>query len=153
MAVFVVTMGLISKLLYLIGSFFLLHSGFSSYEFTQYFKQVHKGLNVPLPLDIQLEAMFGLVFFVAGAFNSNIISPKLSVIDIGVGDNDNGSVLLNSDQNSLLFKPIEMRKAMIEHELIGACPFQSIESKPNYIDILQRKSEFKDWILNTKKEI
>ncbi|ODV58797.1 Emc5p ASCRUDRAFT_38639 [Ascoidea rubescens DSM 1968] len=146
-------MSFLSKLLYFIGSFCLLHSGFSSYEFTQYFKQVHKGLNTPLPLDIKIEAILGLLFFIIASFHSILISPKLSLIDNDPNNSDHTSLLLKSNQDSLFFKPIKMRKAMAEYELIGACPFQAIESKPSYIDILQRKNEFNQWLLNTKKEI
>ncbi|GMM36479.1 Emc5 protein [Saccharomycopsis crataegensis] len=133
-------MSIVSRIAYLIGTVLIAHSGYSSYEFNQFIKSSSSTLE--LPLDIKLEAIAGLILFVIGSLIAVISPHQYTLLE-------NDPIYTAIPQNdSALFKPIKMNKATVELEKLGAGPFEQIENKAAFIDILKKRREFDEWVMS-----
>ncbi|QLL32279.1 hypothetical protein HG536_0C04480 [Torulaspora globosa] len=136
-------MGLISKLLLIVSIVLIGHSGFSSYEFHQIVKFSKNGASessIRIPKDILYETIAGLVIFVLSSFLS---FEKLSYLPL-LGPKK----LLTQGQYLL---DIEMSKATNVDNLIGSDPAGAVNFTPNFVDIIAKRSQVKEW--EAKKDI
>lgn len=123
-----------SKLLYIVGSIFLLHAGYSSFEFHQLLKTTHhSSTDSSLPSDIIIEVLVGIVVLIAGSLSSIEIPNFLSV------DNE----VIHPDHKYL--KPIEMSKATAEFEKLKINPFAELETRIEFLDIVNKRKEYAQW--------
>ncbi|AMD20631.1 HDL113Cp [Eremothecium sinecaudum] len=132
-------MSLISSLLFIISSFQLFHSGFSSFEFHQLKKQPHmyNGLQkeIRLPIDIQLEVITGLILFTLAVFLS---FDKLEYLTL------RGPRKLLS-QNQYLSE-IQMTAATKKDNLIGSDAYGEFTFMPSFVDIHAKRKEIREYI-------
>lgn len=132
-------MSLVSKALFIISMFQLLHSGFSSHEFLTLKKRLatQSELDVAhmlLPKDVQLEAICGVVLLTLSIFMS---FSKLQSIPLG------GKLkILRSNE---YLKEISMNKATNAKNLIGCDPYGGTTYLPNLVDIHAKREEIKQW--------
>ncbi|ODQ78373.1 hypothetical protein BABINDRAFT_52126 [Babjeviella inositovora NRRL Y-12698] len=121
-----------SSYLYALGALFLFHSGYSAMQFYQYVKATDSTL--PLPTDIGLEALLGAAVTIIAAVFSVEIPAQLSAHD--------DEVLVKPYR---FFKPIEMRYATTEFQKLGINPFEEIEARPAFMNIVAKRKEFQEW--------
>lgn len=94
---------------------------------------------------IKLEALFGLLIFIFSSFVAIIHPIKHTILENEPLTSKNSSV---SGNDSIFFKPIKMNKAAIELEKLRAGPFDQIEHRPAFIDIVKKRQEFNEWVVN-----
>lgn len=137
-------MGLVSKLLLILSIVLLGHSCFSTYEFHQLVtsstSKAKLGQSIPLPKDILYETIAALIIFVLGSFLS---FEKLSYLPL-VGPKK----LLTQGQ---YLQDIEMSKATNVDNLIGSDPAGAVNYTPSFVDIIEKRSQAKEW--EAKKDI
>lgn len=137
-------MGLQSQLFFVLSIVLIGHSGFSSYEFHQLLKKsttdTTPELPVQIPKDIVYEAIVGLIVFILSSFLS---FEKLTYFPL-VGPKK----LLTQGQ---YLQDIEMSKATNVDNLIGSDPAGAVNYTPNFVDIMEKRSQVKDW--EAKKDI
>ncbi|QLG73820.1 hypothetical protein HG535_0F03310 [Zygotorulaspora mrakii] len=125
-------MRLLSKLLLSLSVILLGHSGFSSHEFRQLLKNTSREMPSSMlrhiPVDIQYEAIVGLVLFVLSTF--------LSFEKITYYPLQGGRELLQLNQ---YLQDIDMSKANNVNNLTGKDPFGAITYTPNFIDIHKKR--------------
>lgn len=118
----------------MVGILMLVHAAYSSYE--------HHSLTVgglgrlSIPHDIVLETMVAIVIIGYAAIQLIRNELKLSI--------DNKVV---SSSHTYL-KPIEMKQAVKELELLGVSDFSKLENRLDFIDIKLKRQQFQDWLDN-----
>lgn len=143
-------MSIISKILYTVAFFQILHSGFASYEFHQYVR-AHDLPHVenPLPTDIKFECYMGVCLFILATFLT-IEKEKYYPVD------STEKKVISTGQ---YLKEIKLNKATSLDNLIGFNPTANVTNTPCLVDIHQKRKEFKEWLEennddaeNTKEE-
>lgn len=112
-----------------IGYLILLHAAYSSYEHHQVFKTVSA-----FPTDIVLELVIGLLVVNFGTLDS-LRCPKSQALD-------HGQVVENKHK---YLKPIEMSKAMISVNELGATEYEYLDTRLELIDITSKRQEYARW--------
>lgn len=132
-------MSLFSKSLFLLAWLKLIHSGFSSYEFHRVSKQLvldNPDAVLPkLPLDIKLEAISGLVFFILAEFIGNSVLRYLTI---------RGEERIIDTHEYL--KPVSMNKASNINVLLNSDPYGEINYHPSFVDIQAKRKEMKEFL-------
>lgn len=132
-------MSLFSKSLFLLAWLQLIHSGFSSYEFHRVSKQLvldNPDAVLPkLPLDIKLEAISGLVFFILAEFIGNSVLRFLTI---------RGEERIIDTHEYL--KPVSMNKASNINVLLNSDPYGEINYHPSFVDIQAKRKEMKEFL-------
>lgn len=132
-------MSLFSKSLFLLAWLKLIHSGFSSYEFHTVSKQLvldNPDAVLPkLPLDIKLEAISGLVFFILAEFIGNSVLRYLTI---------RGEERIIDTHEYL--KPVSMNKASNINVLLNSDPYGEINYHPSFVDIQAKRKEMKEFL-------
>ncbi|KAL7666617.1 ER membrane protein complex subunit 5 [[Candida] zeylanoides] len=135
-----------SRLAYILGCAILAHAGYSSFEFHQLLKATHHNAAPPaglasillgssnsLPSDIVLETLIGVVVLVYGAISSIQTPAFLNLEDKVI------------EPTFKYLKPIEMKTATLEFEQLKINPFASLETRVEFIDIVKKRQEYRDW--------
>lgn len=140
-------MDILSKILILIASALILHSGFSSHEFHQLIKSIPQDSltqgDRQLPKNIQYEAVAGIITFTIAIFSS---FRKLRFYPL---QGPHNLITLNQ-----YLKEVHMNKATNIDNLIGNDPYGEINHTPNFVNVHAKREETKRWLeQNNKKEI
>lgn len=118
------------SLAYLLGSIFLLHAGYSSYEHHQLFKHT----SASVPVDVILELLVGLVIINFGAIDSITNKSKLGVTHAGVVE-----PLLT------FLRPILMTKATKSINDLGISEFEELDTRVDFLDVVAKRKEYSQW--------
>lgn len=108
--------------LYLLGSLFLLHAGYSSYEYHQ--------LQIKLPSDIFLEVAIAVIIFMVGAFAS--ISNE-SFLNIKTNE--------QFQWPEKFLKPIALSESLSTIEKSGN-EYNGSGYRPDFINIREKRQEY-----------
>lgn len=121
--------------IYITGLLLLLHAGYSSFEFHQLLKTTHHMnlQNNNLPIDIVVEVILGIIIVISGSISS-ISNPDFLSID-----NE-----LVKPQSKYL-KQINMKDATSEFEKLQINPFEELESRVEFIDIIKKRKQYREW--------
>lgn len=112
-----------------IGYVVLLHAAYSSYEHHQIFKNTSS-----IPTDIILELVIGLLVVNFGTLDSLRYGKPRAL--------DTGNVVENKCK---YLKPIQMSKAMIGVNELGATEFEHLESRLEMSDVIAKRQEYSQW--------
>lgn len=117
---------------YLTGLLVLVHAAYSSYE--------HHSLTFgttslfSIPTDIILETVVGIVIIGYATIQLVGNEMKMSI--------DNKLVT----PNYTYLKPIEMKHAVKELELLGVSDYSKLENRLDFIDIKSKRNQFQTWL-------
>jgi Membrane magnesium transporter. len=101
-------------------------------------------------LDIVIESIIGILVIVVGAVKSIENEPSYTIDGKNVDDPD--SILKEVQINEKVYtsdkylKPIEMKKAVEVIEKIGLSDYEVFETRVEFIDILAKRKEYRNWI-------
>lgn len=112
-----------------IGYLILLHAAYSSYEHHQVFKTIGE-----FPTDIILELVIGLLVVNFGTLDS-LRYPKSRALD-------HGHVVENKHK---YLKPIEISKAMVSVNELGATEFEYLDTRLELVDLQAKRQEYANW--------
>ncbi|KAL6454691.1 EMC5 ER membrane protein complex subunit 5 [Candida maltosa Xu316] len=118
-------------LLYLIGSLLLIHSGYSSFEYHKISTHYH---HINDATNIIIESIIGIFLLVIGSIVSITNQPFYSV----------NNQVVTSDSKYL--KYIEMKDAVQLSEKVGITDYEEYNSRLPFIDIKQKRTEYKEWL-------
>ncbi|CDO96599.1 unnamed protein product [Kluyveromyces dobzhanskii CBS 2104] len=132
-------MSIISKSFYLIAWLQIIHSAVSSFEFHQVVKHIileNPDAQTPgLPVDIKLEAICGLIFFIVGKFVSY---SKITHLTIRGEER-----IIEANQ---YLKLIALNKASNTDVLTNSDPYGEINYHPAFVDIHYKRKAYKEYI-------
>lgn len=140
-------MSVISKIFQFLSLFAILHSAFSSYEYSQLSKSLAQSSStsiIDLPIDIKYEAIVGLLFFTLSTFLS------FEKIEFYPLRREEGKKLETLSQGQYL-KYITLNKATIADNLMISDPTGDVSYTPNMVSIHEKRSIMKDWLQKNTK--
>lgn len=140
-------MSLISKVLSVISIITILHAGFSSYEFNQLAKSVPVKPKVleAIPLDIQCEAIIGLLLFILSSF---LAFDKLQVTPLrNCGADGKASNVIKLNQ---YLKYISLNEASNVDNMMGRDLTGHVSYTPSMVGIHAKRKAVQDWIKSDK---
>lgn len=117
---------------YLTGLLVLVHAAYSSYE--------HHSLTFgtaavySIPTDIILETVIGIIIIGYAAIQLVSNDMKLSI----------DGKLIKPEYAYL--KPIEMKHAVKELELLGVSDYSKLDNRLDFIDIKAKRNQFQSWL-------
>lgn len=159
-----------TKLLFALGSFFFLNSAFSVYQLNQFYKLSiitnDDYSNLPLPIDIKIEAILATILFIIGSLLNIFESSNQNKKDFIIMkngdflnnttntsiDNNKQTEVNKSFLNDVPLRFIHMSKATSELEIQGYGLYDYLENRVNFIDFKQKRREYSDWLNKTESE-
>lgn len=117
------------NLSYIAGSFLIIHAGYSSYEHHQYLKS-----STPLPLDVVLELIVGLILLNFGALESITNTRRLGITHSNPVDHP-----------KTFLRPIEMSQAMESINALGVSEYEELDTRVDLMDIRKKRKEYLEW--------
>lgn len=117
-------------MLYLLGGLLLLHGGYLAYEHNY----VSANALRPLPNDIILEVIVGVVVMVFGAMALIRNQPQLSVTGEKVAP------------AATYLQPIDQQLAFAEKKQLGVHDWQPLELRPDFVDVLAKRREYNAYV-------
>lgn len=126
----------------------ILHAGFSSYEFNQLAKSVPVKPKVleAIPLDIQCEAIIGLLLFILSSF---LAFDKLQVTPLrncGAADGKGNDVITLNQY----LKYISLNEASNVDNMMGRDLTGHVSYTPSMVGIHAKRKAVQDWIKRDK---
>lgn len=158
-----------TKLLFALGSFCFLNSAFSVYQLNQFYKLSiitnNDYSNLPLPIDIKIEAIIATTLFMIGSLLNIFESSNQNKKDFVIMkngdfinntnkdmDNSKKSEINKSFSDNVPLRFIQMSKATSELEIQGYGLYDYLENRANFIDFKQKRREYNDWLNKSQLE-